>query len=150
MIVSDWTKKIVMDQEGWTRKMFEAGIEMRKNYGPQNVYDFSLGNPDIEPPTDLTRRLIESLNDPTPGKHRYMQNNGYEDVRADVAAYLEKRTGLPFTSLHVFMTNGCAGALNILRIFSIEGSERLVHPFITLNLAQKELDCKAHCAKFGW
>lgn len=114
MIVSDWTKKIVMDQEGWTRKMFEAGIQMKKDYGPENVFDFSLGNPEIEPPADLTSRLIESLNDPRPGKHRYMPNNGYEEVRADVAKYLEKRTGLPFTPLHVFMTNGCAGALNVL------------------------------------
>jgi aspartate aminotransferase len=128
MIISDWTNKIVMDQEGWTRKMFEAGIEMRKNYGPENVYDFSLGNPDIEPPADLTCRLIESLNDPTPGKHRYMPNNGYEDVRAEVAAYLGKRTGLPFTSLHVFMTNGCAGALNILFKAMLNPGDEIVTP----------------------
>jgi aspartate aminotransferase len=48
MIVSDWTKKLVMDQEGWTRKMFEAGIEMRREHGPENVFDFSLGNPEID------------------------------------------------------------------------------------------------------
>ena len=50
MIVSDKIGRLITDQEGWTRKMFEAAIQMRKEYGPENVYDFSLGNPDIEPP----------------------------------------------------------------------------------------------------
>jgi aspartate aminotransferase len=128
MIVSDWTKKIVTDQEGWTRKMFEAGIQMKKDYGPENVYDFSLGNPEIEPPADLTSRLIESLNDPTPGKHRYMPNNGYEDVRSEVAKYLTKRTGVSFTSLHVFMTNGCAGALNVLFKTMLNSGDEVIVP----------------------
>ncbi len=128
MIVSDWTKKIVMDQEGWTRKMFEAGIQMRRDYGPENVFDFSLGNPEVEPPMDLTNRLIESLNDPRPGKHRYMPNNGYEEVRAEVAKYLEKRTGLPFTPLHVFMTNGCAGGLNVLFKAMLNAGDEVIVP----------------------
>lgn len=128
MIVSDWTKKLVLDQEGWTRKMFEAAIQMRKDYGAENVYDFSLGNPDIEPPAKLTSRLIDSLNDPTPGKHRYMPNNGYEQVRDEVAAYLRERTGLPFTPLHVFMTVGCAGALNILFKTMLNPGDEVIVP----------------------
>jgi aspartate aminotransferase len=128
MIVSDWTKKLVMDQEGWTRKMFEAGIQMRRDYGPENVFDFSLGNPEIEPPCELTGRLIESLNDPRPGKHRYMPNNGYEQVREEVATYLRRRTGLDFTALHVFMTNGCAGALNILFKAMLNPGDEVIIP----------------------
>jgi aspartate aminotransferase len=107
-------KKLVMDQEGWTRRMFEAGIRMKKDYGVENVYDFSLGNPDIEPPSALQSRLVESLNNPSPGMHRYMPNNGYEEVRREIADYLSERCGLPFTPLHVFMTVGCAGGLNII------------------------------------
>jgi aspartate aminotransferase len=115
MIVSDGMNRLVADQEGWTRKMFEAAIQMRKDYGPENIYDFSLGNPDIEPPPALKQRLIDAISDPALGTHRYMQNNGYEEVREQVAAYLTERTGgLPFTSSHVFMSVGCAGALNIL------------------------------------
>jgi aspartate aminotransferase len=128
MIVSDWTKKLVMDQEGWTRKMFEAGIQMRRDYGPENVFDFSLGNPEIEPPVELTGRLIEALSDPTPGKHRYMPNNGYEQVREEVAAYLRERTGLDFTSHHIFMTNGCAGALNILFKAMLNAGDEVIIP----------------------
>lgn len=114
MILSSGMNKLVTDQEGWTRKMFEAGIRMRKEFGPENVYDFSLGNPDTEPPPELRARLVDRLTSPTPGMHRYMPNSGYEDVRAEIAAYLAERTGLPFTPLHVFMTVGCAGGLNIL------------------------------------
>jgi aspartate aminotransferase len=128
MIVSEWTKKLVMDQEGWTRKMFEAGNQMRKEYGPENVYDFSLGNPEIEPPVELTSKLIEWLNNPVSGKHRYMSNNGYEEVRQEVANYLSGRTGLSFKASHVFMTNGCAGALNILFKAMLNPGDEVIVP----------------------
>ena len=95
MILSNKIRKLVMDQEGWTRKMFEAGIRMKKEYGVENVYDFSLGNPDIEPPAGLRARLIETLECATVGMHRYMPNNGYETVREEIAAYLFERSGLP-------------------------------------------------------
>jgi aspartate aminotransferase len=131
MVVSDRMGKLITDQEGWTRKMFEAAIQMRKEHGVENVYDFSLGNPDIEPPAEVRNKLIESLNSPVPGMHRYMPNNGYGEVREEVAAYLRERTGLPFTSLHVFMTVGCAGALNTLfKTILNEGDEVILpNPF---------------------
>jgi aspartate aminotransferase len=131
MIVSDRIGRLIADQEGWTRKMFEAAIQMRKEYGAENVYDFSLGNPDIEPPVEVRNRLIDSLTRPVPGMHRYMPNNGYEEVREEIAAYLKGRTGLPFTPLHVFMTVGCAGAINILfKAMLNEGDEVILpNPF---------------------
>jgi aspartate aminotransferase len=128
MIVSDWIRKLVMDQEGWTRKMFEAGIQMRKDYGAENVYDFSLGNPEIEPPAELTEKLVEWLKNPMPGKHRYMPNSGYEDTRYEIAAYLTERTGLDFTPQHVFMTVGCAGALNILLKAMVNPGDEVIVP----------------------
>jgi len=131
MIVSDKIGRLIADQEGWTRKMFEAAIQMRKEYGDENIYDFSLGNPDIEPPTELRNKLIDALCHPAPGMHRYMPNNGYVEVREDVAAYLQERTGLSFTPLHVFMTVGCAGAINILfKTILNEGDEVILpNPF---------------------
>ncbi len=128
MIVSDKIKKLVMDQEGWTRKMFEAGIQMKKDFGVENVYDFSLGNPDIEPPRDLKQRLVQSLSEPAEGMHRYMPNNGYENVREEIAAYLTRRSGLPFTSAHVFMSVGCAGGLNTIMKAMLNPEDEIIVP----------------------
>lgn len=128
MILSHKIGKLVTDQEGWTRKMFEAGIRMKKDYGLENVYDFSLGNPEIEPPASLKSCLVELLDHPAPGMHRYMPNNGYEHVREEIAAYLSRRCGLPFTALHVFMTVGCAGGLNILFKAMLNAGDEVILP----------------------
>jgi aspartate aminotransferase len=121
-------RKLVTNQEGWTRKMFEAGLQMRRDYGLENVYDFSLGNPEVEPPPEVRARLIEVLREATPGMHRYMPNNGYESVRSEVAAYLSERSGLPFTPQHVFMTVGCAGGLNILFKAMLNTGDEVILP----------------------
>jgi len=114
MIVSRQIQKLIADQEGWTRRMFEEGLKIKKLYGEENVYDFSLGNPDTEPPRELQKMIAETLLNPVKGMHRYMTNSGYEDVRHEIAGYLEETYGLPFTASHVFMTNGSAGGLNVL------------------------------------
>jgi len=114
MIISDKIQKLISNQEGWTRRMFEEGLRIKKEYGEENVYDFSLGNPDTEPPEEVQKTLVESLSNPMKGMHRYMSNNGYEDVRQKIAAYLQEQYGVPFTANHIFMTVGCAGGLNIL------------------------------------
>jgi aspartate aminotransferase len=128
VILSDKISKLVKDQEGWTRKMFEAGIRMKEEYGPENVYDFSLGNPEIEPPPVLRSRLIELLEHPVRGMHRYMPNNGYEQVREEIAAHLCRRSGLPFTALHVFMTVGCAGGLNVVLKAMLDMGDEVILP----------------------
>jgi aspartate aminotransferase len=110
MIVSRQIQKLIADQEGWTRRMFEEGLKIKKLYGEENVYDFSLGNPDTEPPRELQKMIAGTLLDPVKGMHRYMTNSGYEEVREEVAGYLEETYGLPFTASNVFMTNGSAGA----------------------------------------
>ena len=127
MIVSREIEKLIKDQEGWTRRMFEEGIRIKKLYGEDSVYDFSLGNPDTEPPEALSRALLDAVADPIPGMHRYMSNSGYEEVRSDIAEYLREERGLPFTSGHVFMTAGCAGGLNmIFRSMLNRGDEVIV------------------------
>jgi aspartate aminotransferase len=127
MIVSNKVKK-QMEETGWIRRMFEEGIAMKKLYGEDSVYDFSLGNPDVEPPEQLTEALIETLTHPVPGMHRYMQNNGYESVRGEIADYLKGYYGLPFTSQHVYMTAGCAGGLNILLKSMLNKGDEVVVP----------------------
>lgn len=128
MIVSRQIQKLIADQEGWTRRMFEEGIKIKKLYGDENVYDFSLGNPDTEPPEELHRMMIDSLRNPAKGMHRYMSNNGYEDVRQDIAEYLGELYGLPFTASHVFMSNGAAGGLNILLKVMLNRGDEVIVP----------------------
>ena len=128
MIVSRQIEKLIADQEGWTRRMFEEGLKIKKLYGEENVYDFSLGNPDTEPPETLQRMLVDTLASPVKGMHRYMTNSGYEEVRLDIAEYLREIYGLPFTASHVFMTNGAAGGLNILLKVMLNRKAEVIAP----------------------
>jgi aspartate aminotransferase len=128
MIVSRNIQKLIDDQEGWTRRMFEEGIKIKKIFGVENVYDFSLGNPETEPPDDLQKALVETLSHPEKGMHRYMTNSGYETVREEIASYLRELYGLPFTLNHVFMTTGCAGGLNILLKSMLTKGDEVIVP----------------------
>jgi aspartate aminotransferase len=128
MIISNKIQKLIANQEGWTRRMFEEGLRIKKEYGEENVYDFSLGNPDTEPPEEVQKTLIETLSNPVKGMHRYMSNNGYEDVREEIAVYLREQYGLPFTANHIFMTVGCAGGLNILLKSMLSKGDEVIVP----------------------
>ena len=103
-----------MESGSWIRKMFEEGVALKQQYGADNVYDLSLGNPEVEPPPEFDRELRRLLDDATPGLHRYMPNAGYPETRAAVAAQLSAETGLPFTANGVIMTCGAGGALNVV------------------------------------
>jgi aspartate aminotransferase len=128
MIVARDMQKLIRDQEGWTRRMFEEGLKIKKLYGEDRVYDFSLGNPDVEPPQALSEALVNMLTHPRAGMHRYMTNAGYEDVRQEIADYLREEYGLVFTSGHVFMTTGCAGGLNILLKSLLNRGDEVIVP----------------------
>ncbi|MHB8110649.1 MAG: pyridoxal phosphate-dependent aminotransferase [Syntrophorhabdaceae bacterium] len=128
MIVSRQIQKLIADQEGWTRRMFEEGIKIKKLYGEDNVFDFSLGNPDTEPPRELQKMIADSLLKPEKGIHRYMTNSGHEEVRQSIAEYLQEIYGLPFTASHVFMTNGSAGGLNILLKSMLDRGNEIIVP----------------------
>jgi aspartate aminotransferase len=93
--------------------MFEEGIAMKKEFGAENVYDLSLGNPIMEPPPEFRRELKRLANEPFPGMHGYMENAGYPATRAAVAAQLAKETGLKLTEKDVIMSVGAAGAINV-------------------------------------
>ncbi len=96
------------------RKMFEEGIALKKQFGADKVFDLSLGNPMMEPPAEFYSVLRRLADNPIPGMHRYMVNQGYTETRAAVAEHLKKETGLPFTASEILMTAGAAGALNIV------------------------------------
>lgn len=111
----------------WIRKMFEEGERLRKLYGPENVYDFTLGNPDVEPPLAFQEELKKLALQPVPGMHRYMSNAGYPETRQAVAEVLNEQTGLPFNVNHIVMTCGAGGALNVvLKTLLDQGDEVLI------------------------
>jgi len=103
-----------MRDSSWIRAMFEEGEKMKKIHGPENILDFTLGNPVMEPPARLKEELVRLVTSDDPGMHRYMTNSGYEDVRAEIAGFHSQRTGLPFTRDHIVMTVGSAGGMNVV------------------------------------
>ena len=94
------------------RKMFEEGNRLKKLYGDDKVFDFSIGNPDLEPPKEVSDALRELADNPTPGMHGYMSNSGYESTRAAIAAQRSAQSGLEIGADAVCMTVGAASAMN--------------------------------------
>ncbi|MBE6033667.1 MAG: pyridoxal phosphate-dependent aminotransferase [Clostridiales bacterium] len=96
------------------RAMFEEGARLAKIYGKENVYDFSLGNPNVAPPEEIKQSIINILESEEPTfLHGYMNNAGYEDVRNTIAEHLNKLHGTRFTERNILMTVGAAGGLNV-------------------------------------
>jgi aspartate aminotransferase len=128
------TSRAVADnlaKASWIRRMFEEGARLKQERGADKVFDFTLGNPEVEPPPAVlaaARRVLES---PTRHLHAYMPNAGHPEVRAAVARRLAAATGLPYTADHVLMTVGAGGALNtVLKAVLDPGDEVLtVAPF---------------------
>jgi len=116
-----------LENASWIRRMFEEGVRLKRERGADAVFDFSLGNPDLEPPSAVLDALRRVVAGNPPGSHGYMPNPGYADVREAVANKLRRETGLDFTAEDVFMTVGAAGACNvILKSLLDPGDEVLV------------------------
>lgn len=117
-----------MTRASWIRKMFEEGIALKARYGPEKVYDFSLGNPDLPPPASFHRTLLETVNHETPNCHSYMPNAGYIDVRQSVALHLSSVHGLSFCEGDVIMTCGAAGGLNVILKAILNPGDEVIVP----------------------
>ena len=124
MPIADKMVKMV-ESASMIRKMFEEGIRMREKFGADNVFDFSLGNPDVPPPAAVKEVLLNLINNETTS-HGYMPNPGYPHVRQAVADHLNKEYNVGLTADLIVMTAGAAGALNdILRALMNPGEEIL-------------------------
>jgi aspartate aminotransferase len=116
-----------MEVGSWIRRMFEEGIAMKKQFGAENVYDLSLGNPVMEPPPEFKREIKRLADHPYKGMHGYMENAGYPETRAAVAEQLKKETGLNLTYKDIVMAVGAAGAINVaLKTILDPGDEVIV------------------------
>ncbi|MBP1755698.1 MAG: hypothetical protein H6Q59_2096 [Firmicutes bacterium] len=97
------------------RAMFEEGKRLAGIYGAENVYDFSLGNPSVEPPKEIREALLQVINEEAPNLvHGYMNNSGYEDVREKIATSINHNFGTDFHCDNIIMTVGAAGGLNVI------------------------------------
>lgn len=98
----------------WIRKMFEEGAKLKKQFGAENVFDFSLGNPDIAPPPQFDTVLRKIATDNAAGVHSYMPNSGYPFVREAVAGQISREQAMLVGADEILMTCGAAGALNVV------------------------------------
>lgn len=113
-MISDKMKNLVKNNSV-IREMFEEGKRLSKIYGKENVYDFSLGNPNVPAPKEVNEAIIKVLQTEDPCfVHGYMSNSGYEDVREKIAANINKKFGTDFKTNNLIMTVGAASALNIV------------------------------------
>ncbi len=113
-MIADKMKSFVKNSSA-IRAMFEEGKKMAEKYGAENVYDFSLGNPNVPAPVKVKEAIIEELEKEDPVMlHGYMSNSGYEDVRQAVAESLNQRFSTAFHENNIVMTVGAAGGLNVI------------------------------------
>jgi len=115
-----------IEGSSWIRRMFEEGGRLREKFGDENVFDFTLGNPNIDPPAKFYDQLRLLLHSPATGMHRYMSNAGYDEARNAVAARLAAESGAQVKGSHVIMTCGASGALNVVLKTVLNPGEEVV------------------------
>ncbi len=118
-----------MESSSWIRKMFEAGIAMKKEFGEDAVCDFSLGNPDLPPPTALKQAMKDIAEEADkPFFLGYMPNFGYPDVRVALAEQVGKEQGVEVPADSLVITCGAAGALNAFFRAVLEPGDEVLTP----------------------
>ena len=113
------------------RRMFEEGLQLKKQYGNDKVFDFSLGNPDIEPPQAFHDLFVKLAQEDEKGSHGYMPNSGYSFVRDALAKKVNKEHNVKVDGSHIVMACGAAGGMNaVLKAICNQGDEVIVsRPF---------------------
>jgi aspartate aminotransferase len=124
------SKKIetILSKSSWIRKMFEEGARLKAMHGAENVYDFSLGNPNLPPPPEFEKELEYIVRNLDQGDHAYMPNSGYPHVRKSVADYLSEEQQTNLSENEVIMTCGAAGALNVILKTILDPGDEIVTP----------------------
>ena len=116
-----------IQRSSWIRKMFEEGARLKQEHGAGNVFDFSLGNPNLDPSPAVKSAIVQAAQATTSGIHGYMPNAGFPDVRAAVAQKIGQAEGVDIDENRIVMTVGAGGALNVvLKTFLNPGDEVVV------------------------
>ena len=133
-----------MANASWIRKMFEKGLELKKAYGADKVFDFSLGNPDIPPPARI-REVVHGLADlaAEPLGLGYCPNAGLPAFREALAGMLSKQQAAPVEAGNVVVTVGAAGALTAFFRAVLEPGDEVLCP------APYFVEYGSYCGHFG-
>ncbi len=118
----------ILVKSSWIRKMFEEGGRLKAQHGPGNVYDFSLGNPNLPPPDRFKDALQETVADCGSGDHGYMPNVGYPRVRRSIAGHLSTEQQISISVDEVIMTCGAAGGLNVVLKTILNPGDEILTP----------------------
>lgn len=117
-----------MENSSWVRRMFEEGPRLKAERGAENVFDFSLGNPTEDPPSEISATFQRLVLENRPGSHGYMPNVGFPAVRQVLAERLKRDAGLEFTENHIVMTCGAAGAINVVFKAMLDPGDEVIVP----------------------
>jgi aspartate aminotransferase len=115
-----------LKKASWIRRMFEEGARLKAERGADKVFDFTLGNPEIEPPPAVLAAARRVLDSDAPHLHAYMPNAGHPRVREAVAKRMQAATGLPYTANHILMTVGAGAALNTVLKALLDPSDEVI------------------------
>ncbi|OEU66430.1 MAG: aspartate aminotransferase [Desulfovibrio sp. S3730MH75] len=118
-----------IERSSWIRKMFETGIELKKEFGANAVCDFSLGNPDVPAPAAIAEGLREIAGCAgEPFAFGYMPNFGYPSLREKLAKTVSQEQGVPVEGSDIIVTCGAAGAINALYRAILEPGDEILCP----------------------
>lgn len=117
-----------IEKSSWIRKMFEEGARLKSQFGGENVFDFSIGNPDVDPPQKFFDVLRELASRKSPGVHGYMANAGFSDVRKNIADRVSKNLNCPVQPENIVMTCGAAGGINIVLKSILNPGDNIIVP----------------------
>jgi aspartate aminotransferase len=118
----------ILSKSSWIRKMFEEGGRLKARHGAENVFDFSIGNPNLSPPEAFQRALETVAAQTDPWVHGYMPNTGYAFVREAIARTLEAEQGAKVTADDIVITCGAAGGLNVILKALLDPGREVVVP----------------------
>ncbi len=135
--------KDMLSAKSVIRQLSEFATARGAEIGYENVFDYSLGNPSVPTPREVTDAMVRMLREEDPMTlHGYSPSLGIPSVRKAIADYLKERTGLPYGMEHIFMASGAAGALaHAFRLVAEPGDEILTfapffpeyHPYVDLS-----------------
>lgn len=103
-----------LSRSSWIRKMFEQGSRLKAEHGSKNVFDFSIGNPNLPPPKEFQNALEIVAAQKESWVHAYMPNTGFPFVRESIAENIRKEQAAEVTADDIVISCGAAGGLNVL------------------------------------